>query len=171
MIAFLVLALVHPQIRQQVVSFLQECWMVAMGLLFLFPLLSGLWSENVEKWAEVVRIKLPLLLFPLAFAGSWQLAEKQWRRLFAVFLGLTAIGCAWSLWQYASNLSAINEGYLRAKSIPTLFENDHVRFSWVVAVAAAACLYVALQAKRPVIWWIAGLFSPYTFIFSRHVPG
>jgi hypothetical protein len=98
-------------------------------------------------WMEVVRIKLPLLFFPIAFAGTWQLHPIQWKKVFRFFIVLTAAGCCWSLWQYGINVASINESYLRAKSIPTPFSNDHVRFSWVVAVLAAGCLYVGWYWK------------------------
>lgn len=147
MISFLALTLLHHTAVQQLKIFLHNKLLVGLSFLFLISFASGLWSANKNDWMEVVRIKLPLLLMPLAFAGGWQLSPKGWKAVFYFFLLLCFGGCCWSLWQYGQNLQAINESYLRAKSIPTPLEDDHVRFSWLVAVAASLCLYASLFVK------------------------
>ncbi|MDB5205417.1 MAG: hypothetical protein JWR72_492 [Flavisolibacter sp.] len=142
MIFFIALTCFHKKFWQQLKSYFNQKIFVVVGLLFFVPFISGLWSADLEAWFYMVRIKLPLLLFPIAFAGAWQLSPTQWRIIFYFFILLIIGGCCWSLWQYAANISAINESYLKAKSIPTPFENDHVRYSWVVAVAAAGMILI-----------------------------
>jgi hypothetical protein len=142
MVIFIMLTCLHNKILQQFKDCVNQRFFVGLSLLFIIPLISGLWSANIQEWFNVLRTKLPLLLFPIAFAGTWQLQSNQWRLIFCVMLLLLAGGCCWSLWQYAADVNVINESYLKAKSIPTPFENDHVRFSWVVAVSAASILLV-----------------------------
>ncbi|HVF81644.1 MAG TPA: hypothetical protein VM884_06905 [Flavisolibacter sp.] len=142
MILFIAFACFHKNILQQVQSCFRQKFFIGLILLFSIPLLSGLWSADSETWLDVVRIKLPLFLFPLAFAGDWQLSGRQWRTIFFLFVLLLVGGCSWSLWQYAADVGAINESYLKAKSIPTPFENDHVRYSWIVAIAAAGIILI-----------------------------
>jgi O-antigen ligase len=95
----------------------------------------------------LVRIKLPLLFFPIAFAGNWQLSKKQWLQLALVFSLLIFFGTVWSLWQYLQNAQAIQVSYLKAKTLPTPLENDHVRFSWLVCMAVIFSVYVIEKLK------------------------
>src|SRR5688572_19811306 len=73
MIFFLLLTCFHSRAGGQFKNFLREPFLVGLTLLFLIPLLTWFWSEDKEIWWRFIRIKLPLLLLPLAFAGSWQL--------------------------------------------------------------------------------------------------
>jgi len=146
-ISFLLLTIVHDKAVQQLKEFIQNPLLVGLSVLFLIPLLSGLWSEDQHHWLRSVRIKLPLVLFPLAFAGRWQLSKKQWAVIAAVFLLLVAAGCIWSLAVYITDLQDMNTGYLRAKSIPTPLENDHIRFSLLVCIAMIIAAFLALHSS------------------------
>jgi hypothetical protein len=168
MIFFIALACFHKNFWQQIRTSFNQKIFVGPGLLFFLPLISGLWSADSEAWLDVVRIKLPLLLFPIAFAGRWQLAGRQWRMVSYFFILLLISGCCWSLWQYAANVDVINKGYLKAKSIPTPFENDHVRYSWAVAVAATGMILMLPRFQKPLhqfLWITVVIF----FIVYLHV--
>lgn len=161
MLVFFIATLVHRNFLPQVKICLNNKLCVAVLLLFFVPAISGLWSSDKQEWANIIRIKAPLLLFPFAFAGNWQLSQQQWKGLFYFFILLTLGGCFWSLGSYLQDAEVINESYLRAKAIPTPFENDHVRFSWAVAVSAAALVWVALKTKAQrtrVTWLLAAFF-------------
>jgi hypothetical protein len=47
------------------------------------------------------------------------------------------------------NAEAVNEGYLRASTMLTPLENDHVRFSWLVAVAILVALWMVIETLGP----------------------
>lgn len=149
MIAFLVAALVHRDIGEQLRRFVRSPLLVGMTLLFVMPLVSGLWSTDKASWLEVVRVKLPLLFFPVAFAGSWQLTAKQWRYIAYTFLGLLLVSSVGSFVLYLQDLHAINEGYLRAKVITTPLLNDHVRYSWLLACGVLLCLLLVHRGEAP----------------------
>ncbi|MBO9683398.1 MAG: hypothetical protein J7502_12145 [Flavisolibacter sp.] len=59
--------------------FLHPPFFVGMSLLFFIPFVTWFWTEDKNMWMRFARIKLPLLLFPIAFAGNWQLSSKQWK--------------------------------------------------------------------------------------------
>lgn len=139
MTAFVAATLAHNGFLSQVRRCFANRMTAFFTLLFFIPFVSGLWSGDVDKWSDVVRIKLPLLLFPVAFAGRWRLSPKQWYGIAAAFLAMIFGGCFWSVAQYLPNAAAVHESYLKAKSIPVPLENDHVRFSWLVAVAVILC--------------------------------
>jgi hypothetical protein len=146
---FVIPCCVHRDFGQQLRRFITNPLLVGMALLFLIPALSGLWSENGHEWLRWTRIKLPLLLLPLAFAGNWQLGPKQWQQLAFLFLLMIAGGCCWSLGQYFSDYTAIHEGYLKAKVFATPLKNDHVRFSLVVCMGViCACLLLQRTERR-----------------------
>lgn len=107
-------------------------WMGAV--LFLIPFISGFWSDDLEEWWRRCQIKLPLLLLPLTFLCYPALPKKWFTGCSWFFIVLTMLGCCWSLLQYVDNYQTITEGYLRAKVMPTPFDNNHLWFSYAVVV-------------------------------------
>ncbi len=131
-----------------------------MSLLFWIPLCTGLWSGDTQNWLASIRIKLPLLLLPVAFASPFSFSAAQWQRLAIIFICCAGLACAWSLYYYFTDMQAVNEGYLRSRSLRTALANDHVRFSWMVAVAvwlAAWQFSIHRTINRPVAILFAAL--------------
>lgn len=147
-ILFLSLTILHKNILLQLKKFLKTPLLISISLLIFIPLISGLWSEDHGEWINVVKIKLPFLFLPLAFAGDWKLSDKQWKDIAYIFISLILISCSWSFWQYFSDIKAINESYLKAKTIPTLLYNDHVRFSWLVCIAVMVNVYLIYASNK-----------------------
>jgi len=169
-ILFVLLATVHKNFFPQLKRFFATPYLLLFSLLFFIPLVSGLWSENMKQWADVVRIKLPLLFLPIAAAGTWVFSDKKWKALALVFLALIFGCCIWSLAYYLKDTTAMHEAYLKAKTIPTPLENDHVRFSWLVSIAVALCLLLLhLWQQRRLQYVLAFLsifFAIYLHILS-----
>lgn len=148
LIVFAATCLIHKNIPGQLKTFLSSTFLWSMSLLFLLPLISGLWSEDISQWSQVIRIKLPLLLLPICFAGVGSFEFKNWERIAFVFLILVFGGICWSLWQYLKNWESIHEGYLKAHTIETPMGNDHVRFSLLVAIATAASVFLFIKKRK-----------------------
>jgi O-antigen ligase len=181
MILFISATLFHRNIFLQVRQFIQSPFLLNISLLFFIPFASGLWSSNTNEWLDIIRIKLPLLFLPIAFAGSWQLNERQWEWVGYFFLFLLCVGTCYSLFYYLQNANALNAGYLKAKTILTPLDNDHVRFSWMIAAGFLLCLFFLQDHKKNRILfaslalWLAiylhvlvartGLFSLYIILF------
>lgn len=169
MMLFIATATVHKKIIQQFVAFVQSPLLVGISLLFLIPFISGLWSTDVQEWTDQMRIKLPLLLMPIAFAGNWQLSSKQWRFIGFLFLLLLFISTCWSLLQYLQNSQHINASYLKAKTIPTPLQNDHVRYSWLVCVGILLSFLLyksAITAVRIMLAIVAVWFLIYLHLLA-----
>lgn len=169
-ILFAAAALLHRNFLRQLKSFFSHPLLTGLSLLFFIPFISGLWSDDLQEWADIIRIKLPLLILPLAFAGSWQLQEKQWKMLALFFLLLVFAGTCWSAAQYLADTGAVNAAYLKAKSIPSPLENDHIRFSWLVA-AAILCGMLLLSMKQSrgmqvFLWAMIAWFAAYLHLLS-----
>lgn len=139
-----------------------------LSLLFFLPLLSGLWSNDKHEWFEIMKIKLPFLLLPFAFAAPFQLQKERWERLAYFFILLVFSGTAWSMVVYLQNANVFNAGYLQANSIVTPLENDRIRFSLLVSLAALLAGRMALQKKKFAYLWLTLLvwFAVFLHILS-----
>lgn len=106
-------------------------YVLLMGV-FVFYLISGLYSDNMNYWAERLQIKLPYILLPLSFAAFTLSKETLNRILYFFFITvlLGAIGC---LINFALHYEEILQSYLHAKTMPTPFEVGHIRFSLMSA--------------------------------------
>ncbi len=157
-IAFTAISFIHPDLKKQFRHFFATPLLWGMSLLFFLPLVSGLWTEDKNEWQEIIRVKLPLLFLPLAFAGPIHFSKKQWEWLVTIFIALVTAGSIWSMFHYISNMSAANEAYLRAKTIVTPLENDHIRFSWLISAAALLSGWLWTKKRKenkPVAWVLA----------------
>jgi hypothetical protein len=70
---------------------------------------------------------------------------------------LAAVSCCVSLWHYFQNMAAINESYLRAKTLPTPLDDDHVRFSWLVSIAVVCSTLLIWMSKNKKTKLVAAL--------------
>jgi O-antigen ligase len=170
MITMVMVALLHKDIVNQLKNFLSNRLLLAMGILFLLPLASGLWSSNTEEWANIIRVKLPLIFFPLAFAGNWQLTQKHWHRIGFGFIAMVFVASFSSFFSYLQNMQEIHEGYLRSTIIKTPLNNDHIRFSWMVSIAVLLCLFFLHQnfkrGLKILFMVMAAWFAVYLHVLS-----
>ena len=167
MILFFLVSLMHRRVKEQLINFTRSPLLWGMSILFLLPLVSGLWSEDQKQWQNILRMKLPLVLMPLAFAGSFGILKKNWQQLAYIFIALVAAGTAWSMMQYLPDKSAVHAGYLRSTIIQTPLENDHVRFSWLVHVAilAAVWLFWKNKIKSSLYSWFMAAVAIWLILF------
>lgn len=154
MIGFVALACVHPGIARQFRRLLQSPLLAGLTILFLVPLLSGVWSDDLQTWSGQLRTKLPLLLMPLAFAGDLRLTAARHRTLSTVFIYSTWAGTAWTFILYlGGGINDINDAYLRSSVMLTPMYDDHVRFSWMVSLAALLVFWLGADRWRTQRGW------------------
>ncbi len=182
MMGFIIASLWHKNISATIKEFFSTPFLWSMSILLFIPLVSGLWSEDKSTWLEVMRVKLPFLFLPLAFAGHWQLNKQQWQLLITCFLLIVFAGTIWSIVLYFTDSATIHEAYLKAKTMPVPMQGDHVRFSWCVAIAVIIAIMTitketAKKINLPLLlltgWFITylhllaartGLFTFYIFL-------
>ena len=148
MILFILASFQFNNPVNQLKSFFNQPILVGISLLFLLPLISGLWSQDINTWSSVIRIKLPLLLLPFAFASGYFIHKKNWVTLSVILILLTAGATWWSMWHYLVDMDAVHSGYLQAKTMITPLQNDHVRFSWMVSVCILLAAYLVWQKNK-----------------------
>lgn len=166
-IAFVVISLLHKEHKKQLQIFFQQPLLWSMSLLFIIPLVSGIWSSDLENWKDVMQVKIPLLVLPVAFASPFKLPILQWKILAWLFIALVTAGTAWSFFHYLSDVGNINENYLRAKTLTTILDNDYVRFSWITAIASllAGWLGVRVMKKERILAISLLLVSSWLIIY------
>jgi hypothetical protein len=164
-IAFVAFSFFHTHIKEQLRVFFANPLLWGMSLLFLFPLLSGLWSEDKTQWLEIIRIKLPLFFLPLAFASPFKFSKQHGYWLVFTFIILVIVGTAWSMFHYAADTAAINESYLKAKSIITPLQNDHVRFSWIVTMAVVLSVFIYYKREKEKFRWLLWLAAGWMVLY------
>jgi O-antigen ligase len=185
MMAFVLVSFLHRDFKKQLVIFFTSPLLLGMSLLFFLPALSGLWSQDQEQWMAIVRIKLPLLFLPLAFAAPFGFSKKHWQVLIALFIVFVTAATFWTMAYYISDINMVHENYLRSQIMITPLGNDHVRFSWMVCIAILMAAWLWLEKIRELkknswllvitIAWLVvflhilaartGLFSFYLILF------
>ena len=106
---------------------------VAVIVPFLLVLISGFWSENHGYWLERLRIKLPFIVLPFAFANMHPLSTKQFLTILYVFLIAFSVACGVHLTYYATHFEAVNNGLGQGIPIPTM--RQHIAFTVMSAFA------------------------------------
>ena len=150
----------QKDLKERWTVFLQHKFLVGISCLFLFPLLSGLWSEDTAEWLKVLQIKLPLLLLPFALVMQKGFVRKQFVFFSLLWMLLLFGGTVWSMLQYLQQKEQYDLLYRFSKTIPTLARNDHIRFS--MAIIIAMLLWLKLEewkaiTSSTVLWIIRAL--------------
>lgn len=169
MIVFFYVSFFHPNFKEHIGNFFRSPLLWSMSLLFFLPLISGLWSENKHQWIDILRIKLPLLVLPLAFAtpvNNYHFSKKQWQSLAYIFVALITAGTIWSMFHYVTNIPATHDIYLQAQTMITPLKNDHVRFSWLISVAVLLIGWLLKKDKlNGFISWLLIITGAWLIIF------
>jgi O-antigen ligase len=138
--------------------------LMALVLIFVLFLISGLWSENLSWWIDRMRMKLPLLMLPFAVVAIPRMGKQLYLKLLFVFFIWINLAAAYSLLMYVLDFEAITHAYREGRVLPTPVQ--HIRFSLMVAFSIAIGVYLnreqfiwknALE-KRLIQWLTAFLF-------------
>jgi O-antigen ligase len=146
--------------------FLQHKALLALSGIFLFYLLSGLYSENVDFLFRRLRLTLPLLLLPLVILSVPRFDRRIYYSLLYGFFLLVALMCLYSMGLYLKDYERVTELYKQGQVLYTPVM--HIRFSLMVAYCVAIGGY--LWAERfywffPWERWLLLGLSGFLFIF------
>lgn len=153
-------------IKRQWHNFLQRKDLLVITLFFFIILISGLYSTDLNYWSERLRIKLPFLLLPFAFAGLPQFTKRQYLNLIYGFLLLISLSTIPVAINYALNFEQITQSIGMGKAIPTPI--NHIRYSLFLSFAVLGGIILWWRKFHWKIpnerWFILGL-SIYLFVF------
>ncbi len=146
MIALLLLALFQlkiegPSVRLTLRDSLREnfkhyrqyrAWL-AISIPFLLVLVSWIWSNDLGYTLERLRIKLPFLVLPFAFASMPPLRKREVYVVLYFLLVIMSIISAYVLVNFIANYDAVMADLGRGGHLPT--PSNHIRFSLMLALA------------------------------------
>lgn len=135
--------------RERLPTVLRSSLFWGLAGLYLLLLLSVWQTYDWPYYLDRLRIKLPLLILPFAWAGLSHL-PRYWRHLLLGFVSIVAAGI---LINYALDFSAINDLVRQGQALPVP-RGNHVRYSLLVALS---CVIGADGYLRSGDRWLLGL--------------
>jgi O-antigen ligase len=139
-------------------------WLVAMP--FLIVLLTAFWSSDATYTLERLRIKLPFLLMPFAFAAMPRFSKREVYLLLFFLLGLMVVASLYVGANYLMDFDYINEQMGKGHPLPT--PSNHIRFSIVLGCAILAggtLFYEKFYLRHPRERWLIGGATLLLFAF------
>ena len=125
----------NPDLRRTCHHFFHYPPYYLLLLFFLLVLVSGLWSESLPFWSERLRIRLPFLFLPFAFAALPRFSGKQFLGILFFFLLVISLTTVGILINYAAHYQEITALVWHGQPLP--MPANHVRFSLFLAFASA----------------------------------
>lgn len=108
--------------------------LMAAACIILPVLISGLWSDDKNNWLQSFINKLPLITIGVGLL-SIDLNKKQIKQIIWLLNIVVLFGCLWSVINFLNDKDAITKSYLVAKVMPTVLDDDHIRFSWLISLS------------------------------------
>ena len=149
----------------------EPVWVIVM-LPFFIVLFSVFWTEGYAYWLERLRIKLPFLFLPVAFAAvAPYIGARQRKLALYLFLWVMFASCVYVLFGYVSNYEEVNALLSRGKPMPT--PSNHIRFSLALAYAVFVAAYLVWErfklrweAEVKGLWFLAFFFFVFLHFLS-----
>ncbi len=123
---------------------------------FLLVLFTSVYStEDYEYLLERLRIKIPFLILPFAFAAIPRVPRKFYLNLHYLFFILYVITSFGVLGNYILDFEAINEAISKGQPVPT--PTNHIRYSLMGAFATFVGFFLFRDrhtVKNPIERWL-----------------
>jgi O-antigen ligase len=121
----------------------QQPALAALVLLLLVTVVSGLWSADQVYWLERVRVRLPFLVLPWAFANLPVLDQRRLHAVLYWLVGVMVLICLGVLVNYFVHRPEIMQAMYEGRPMPV--PRNHIRFSLLVATAVPAGVHLWQQ--------------------------
>lgn len=139
--------LAQPHLRQRLRACTRLQTVVTMVLMYLFWLLSVVYTSETDIWRHEVYRKLPLVIVPLAFAVAVPLNLRQQFGVGLLFVGLGTVLALGTLGRYLLDPEAANYAISIGHNVPAITGVFHIHFSIMLALA----FFFALLMRRSVL--------------------
>ena len=128
-------ALLNPDLPHAWRYYVRNGAALRAAALYLFVLISGLYTVNFPDWRHEIFRQLPWLGVPLAFTVAVPLRQGQRVAVGALFvLGTAAVGLA-TLAQFMGRTAAITEAIRLGQNVPVITRVFHIHFGVMLALA------------------------------------
>lgn len=170
--AFVAASLLCVPFREMAASLRRNAYLWSMSLLFLIPLATGAWSEDLREWSTRIFDKSPLLLVPFCSASLDRISGRELRILLWACLAVAMVSVCGTTLRYLADRSGVEESYLRAKVMRVDMDDDHVRYGWVLAGVYAWLLHILTDPgfkgdrQRPTAAACAALLAAFIHMLS-----
>jgi O-antigen ligase len=109
-------------------------WLQGLTLLFMIPLVSGLWSNDHRVWLQVMQVKLPLLVLPFCVPAFTSLNLNARKILLWALMILLVLSMGQSVWWM---MREQDRNYLGGAVMRVPMRDDHVRYAWLLVIGYA----------------------------------
>jgi O-antigen ligase len=158
MIALVVFGVLSPNLKQDWKRiWTNKSFTATLGVFMLF-LGSALLSDNAPESMNRLRIALPMLLLPIAFALLPTFSKKTYQELLSIYFYLMVAACIGVLINYGMHYEAMQQRLIVSKAIPTP-NGEHIRFSLMINLAVFAGFWLLQQQfywKKTAEKWLMG---------------
>lgn len=170
MVALLVSSLLFNGFGETFKKYFQRKELLVLSIFFLIVFVSGFYSDDKASWLNWMRIKLPYIALPLAFASLPKLQERKFITLIYGFIIVILVSTSAIIVNYLLNYSAITESFLRGNAMPFTFNRfsgiSHIRYTLMVAFAFF-CSWFLLEKKMNLFAakekWVQIFFAVFFF--------
>ena len=116
----------------------------------MIPLLSGLWSRDIQQWLIVIQDKSPLLAIPFCCSALRTISQQHTRKLVYLAVATTLFSMGKTTVYYFLHAKEIPLAYLQAKVLPVDMSNDHVRYTWLLVLVFGGLLHILLTKNKQI---------------------
>ncbi len=121
-------------------KYFQSKELLILSLFFWIAFLSGVYSDDKSYWLNWVRIRIPFLVLPLAFAPLKKLDDKKLILILYSFILTLLISTTAVLINYRLHYDAINDSFTRGGTIPMPY--SHIRYTLMLAFSFFCSIYL-----------------------------
>jgi O-antigen ligase len=145
MIGLVVVAVFSSNPKTLFGSYFKQSELWVLSLFFWIVFVSGVYSDDKTDWLNWVRIKLPYLFLPFAFAGIKRLSDRTFIAILYAFILTFFISTLFILFRYFSNYHQITESFLRGSALSIPY--SHIRYALMLGFSFFCSLYLWQQKQ------------------------
>lgn len=132
-----------PQLRPQESK--TVLWMVG---LFAIAAISGIWTENSDRWLTDIYEKIPLLLLPLAIYLLPRFSKGEWRWIRVIFLATQSVVAIATLIRFAFNYEEQMQRVAENSYIDIVGSISHIYFGVLLGWSAIIGIHLWLEIRK-----------------------
>ncbi len=144
-------------------------WLVGIGWIAMYAI-SYFWTDNKTYWGIGLQVKLPFLILPLAFPFLPRFNARQLQTITLIMAVFLLMGAGYSISFLIRDPAYYISQYRFSHLLPTPAEQDHVRFSLVIALFVIWSVYTwPVLLSKSVKWFVGisvGLLIVYIHILA-----
>ena len=146
MISLLVASLLFKGPGVTLKAYFRTKELLVLSLYLLIVVISGIYSENKADWMNWVRIKLPFLALPIAFAPLSRFDSKKLTVLLYGFMLAFFVSTSLVLGNYFVHFESMTNSFSQGTQIPILFKDiSHIRYTLMLAFSFFCAVYLVQQ--------------------------